>query len=170
MELKCTPEAEARVFRDTYKVSIEAFEHLGNLNCPVMIAVGTEPVAAAIEAEAPLIAAQIPRGRFEKCVPHPALSQSFPFYHQLLHENCGAIPRPWADDRRHCQCHQGSEACRGYPCACRYAGVGHLGPFEAPAQVAERALLCFKLAKSQQHWHSLPKGQQLAFQLPKSRL
>ena len=66
MELKCTPEVEARVFRDTYNVSIEAFVHLRDLNCPVMIAAGTEPAAAAIEAEAPLIAAQVPRGRFEK--------------------------------------------------------------------------------------------------------
>ena len=48
--------------------------------------------------------------------------------------------------------------------------MGHLGPFEAPAQVAERALLCFKLAKSKQHWHSLPKGQRMLFQLQKSKL
>ena len=68
MELKCTPEVEARVFTDTYKVSIEAFRHLGDLDCPVVIAAGTEPVAAAIEAEAPLIAAQIPKGCFEKWV------------------------------------------------------------------------------------------------------
>ena len=66
MQLKCNPESEARVFRDTYKVSIEAFRGLNRLGCPVMVAAGTEPVAAAIEAEAPLIAAQIPRGRFEK--------------------------------------------------------------------------------------------------------
>ena len=57
-----------------------------------------------------------------------------------------------------------------HSCACRYAGVGHLGPFEAPAQVAERALLCFKLAKSKQHWHSLPEGQRMPFQLHKSKL
>ena len=54
--------------------------------------------------------------------------------------------------------------------ACRYAGVGHLGPFEAPAQVAERALVCFKLAESHQHWHSLPKEQRMAFRLQGSRL
>ena len=54
------------MFRDTYKISIEAFRGLNRLACPVAIAAGTEDVTAAIEAEAPLIAAQIPRGRFEK--------------------------------------------------------------------------------------------------------
>ena len=60
--------------------------------------------------------------------------------------------------------------CSESSCACRYAGVGHLGPFEAPVQVAERALLCFKLAESQQHWDSLPKGQQVAYHLQGSRM
>ena len=66
VKLKCTPECEAQVFRDTYKVSIEAFMGLEMLSCPVVIAAGTEARTAAIEAEAPLIAAQIPRGCFEK--------------------------------------------------------------------------------------------------------
>ena len=66
VRLKCAPECEARVFRDTYKISTEAFRGLNRLACPVAIAAGTEEVTAAIEAEAPLIAAQIPGGRFEK--------------------------------------------------------------------------------------------------------
>ena len=90
MELKCTPEVEARVFRDTYKVSVEAFRRLRDLRCPIMIAAGTELVAAAIEAEAPLMAAQIPSGRFEKWV--PPLSQCFPFRHLLLHRILWSCP------------------------------------------------------------------------------
>ncbi len=66
VQLKCTPECEARVFRDTYKIAIEAFRGLYRLRCPVTVAAGTEEATAAIEAEAPLIAAQVPRGRFEK--------------------------------------------------------------------------------------------------------
>ena len=66
VRLKCTPECEARVFRDTYKISTEAFRGLNRLVCPVAVAAGTEDVTAAIEAEAPLITAQIPGGRFEK--------------------------------------------------------------------------------------------------------
>ncbi len=64
--LKCTPDCEARVFRDTYKVSVQAFTGLRWLSCPVMIASGTEAKRSAIEAEAPLIAAQIPKGCLEK--------------------------------------------------------------------------------------------------------
>lgn len=66
MRLKCSPECEARVFRDTYKISTEAFRGLNRLACPVTIAAGTEEVISAIEAEAPLISAQPRGGRFEK--------------------------------------------------------------------------------------------------------
>ena len=66
VQLKCTPECEARVFRDTDDISIEAFKGLRRLTCPVMIAAGTEELTTPIEAEAPLAAAQIPRGRFEE--------------------------------------------------------------------------------------------------------
>ena len=66
VQLKCTPECEARVFRDTYKITMEAFRGLRRLQCPVTIAAGTEEATAAVEAEASLIAAQIPRARFEK--------------------------------------------------------------------------------------------------------
>ena len=54
------------MFRDTYRRSVEAFRGLNRLACPVTVAAGTEEVTAAIEAEAPLIAAQHPEGRFEK--------------------------------------------------------------------------------------------------------
>ena len=101
MELKCTPEVEARVFRDTYKVSIEAFRQLGDLGCPVMIAAGTEPVAAAIEAEAPLIAAQIQRGRFEKWVATPS-HIAFPRVYMCFKGYSEAIAWSWAEDRCHC--------------------------------------------------------------------
>ena len=66
VQLKCTPECEARVFRDTYEISMEAFKSLKRLACPVTVAAGTEKLTAPIEAEAPFAAAQVPRGRFEK--------------------------------------------------------------------------------------------------------
>ena len=51
---------------------------------------------------------------------------------------------------------------------CRYARVGHLGPFEAPEQIAERVRLCFKCAGNADMWAQLPRGQQLS--LPSARL
>ncbi len=69
-ELKCTPEVEARVFRDTWGVAQRTFGRLGRLTCPVAVAAGTETMPGVImapELEAPRIAAQIPNGRFEQC-------------------------------------------------------------------------------------------------------
>jgi len=66
VEMKCTPESEAQVFLDTYKVCIGAFTRLKDMKCPAIVAAGTEAVDQAPEAEAPYIASQIPKGRFEK--------------------------------------------------------------------------------------------------------
>ncbi len=70
VELKCTPETEARVFRDTWLASLTPFAELGSVRCPVTVAVGSETMEGAHmapEAEGPRIAAQLPLGRLEKC-------------------------------------------------------------------------------------------------------
>jgi len=51
---------------------------------------------------------------------------------------------------------------------CRYAGIGHLGPFEAPEQIAGRVILSFMYADSSETWDSLPEGRQVT--LPRPRL
>jgi pimeloyl-ACP methyl ester carboxylesterase len=61
VELKCTPEVEAAVFRASF--SSGAFERLGEVRCPVTVAVsGDGGMPARL---APLAAAALPHGRLE---------------------------------------------------------------------------------------------------------
>ena len=50
----------------------------------------------------------------------------------------------------------------------RYTGVGHLGPFEAPARIAGRVLLNFMYTESPQTWEAIPKRRLVV--CPSSRL
>lgn len=69
MELKCTPEVEARVFLDVWGIAQRTFALLCEVTCPVTVTAGTETMNGVImapELEAPRIAAQLPNGRFEQ--------------------------------------------------------------------------------------------------------
>ncbi|HET6949075.1 MAG TPA: alpha/beta hydrolase [Acidimicrobiales bacterium] len=60
--LKCTPEVEARVFEGG--LGQQAFARLGEVRCPVTVAVGGEDVGPALLG--PPVAAALPRGRLER--------------------------------------------------------------------------------------------------------
>jgi pimeloyl-ACP methyl ester carboxylesterase len=65
VELKCTPEVEARVFENG--VSIDLFDHLGDVRVPVTVAVSGDGGGPA--QVAPLIADALPHGHLER-FPH----------------------------------------------------------------------------------------------------
>ena len=69
-------------------------------------------------------------------------------------ERCSG--RPSCGAERLCFSERERERERG--CVRRYERVGHLGPFEAPAQIAQKALQAFAHAESQKDWDRLPKG------------
>lgn len=72
VELKCTPEVEARIYTDVWEVGRRTFVRLRDVKTPVTIAAGAEVVPGRMmagELEAPRIAAQLPLGRFEQCAP-----------------------------------------------------------------------------------------------------
>ena len=71
VELKCSPDVEARVFDGG--MGHATFTHLGEVGCPVTVAMsgdGGGPAQAA-----PLIASALPAGRLE---PHPTLTHFGP--------------------------------------------------------------------------------------------
>jgi pimeloyl-ACP methyl ester carboxylesterase len=61
VELKCTPETEARVFEGSF--GMETFAHLGEVACPVTVAVGGEGIGPALFG--PRVADALPHGRLE---------------------------------------------------------------------------------------------------------
>ncbi|BDA49390.1 Uncharacterized hydrolase SAV2581 at N-terminal half [Coccomyxa sp. Obi] len=118
VELKCTPEVEARIYTDVWEVGRRTFGRLRDVKCPVTIAAGAEVVPGRMmagELEAPRIAAQLSLGRFEQ-----------------------------------------------------YRWMGHFGPFDSPAFVADRVIFNFYFSRNAVLWNTLPKAQ--SERVPRSRL
>lgn len=143
MELKCAPASEARVYTDVWVACGDAFAGLPSIACPVTVAAGSEAALGgkflAPEPEAPRVAAHLPNGRFEKC----AASVRF----------CVV-----------CGDHIGATL----SFMCRYATVGHLGPFEDPAFVADRVLFNLHFSEKAAMWKTLPKTELI--KMPRAQL
>jgi pimeloyl-ACP methyl ester carboxylesterase len=71
VELKCRPEVEARVFDGSFRH--DTHQRLGEVACPVTVAIGGDGSAPALWA--PATAAALPHGRLER---HPTLSHFGP--------------------------------------------------------------------------------------------
>lgn len=71
VELACTPETEARVFDNG--MTHPTFAHLGEVGCPVVVAASGD--AAGPADVAPIVAAALPHGRFER---HPEVTHFGP--------------------------------------------------------------------------------------------
>ena len=72
VELACTPEVEARVFESGF--GQDTFVHLGEVRCPVTVAVGGEPGPSSF---GPAVAEALPAGRLET---HPDLTHFGPMH------------------------------------------------------------------------------------------